>query len=224
MKKRSVSTNKKQIETKHDLIRLVIVSVVVMALGSCIAIYKRPTSVHANAPARNTNEAAAPAAANTAISDTKTSAPEMKEVVFEPTVTNTAAAPAKSPQGMVWIAGGEFSMGAQDPPDMDDVGMKATIDSRPVHRVYVDGFFMDKTDITNAQFSAFVKATGYITIAEKTPTPEDYPGAPPENLYAGGVVFSPPNHPVDLNNHYQWWSYVKGANCAIRPARRVPSR
>ena len=67
--------------------------------------------------------------------------------------------------------------------------MQATRDSRPIHRVYVDGFFMDQTDVTNAQFAAFVKATGYITIAEKTPTPEDFPGAPVENLYAGGVVF-----------------------------------
>jgi hypothetical protein len=68
--------------------------------------------------------------------------------------------------------------------------------SRPIHRAYVDGFFTDKTDVTNAQFAAFVKATGYITIAEKTPTAEEFPGAPPENLYAGGIVFSPPNHPV----------------------------
>jgi formylglycine-generating enzyme required for sulfatase activity len=113
---------------------------------------------------------------------------------------------------MVWISGGEFSMGANDPPDMDDVGMKATLDSRPIHRVYVDGFFMDKTDVTNAQFAEFVKATGYLTVAERTPRPEDYPNAPPENLVAGGVVFSPPDHPVPLDNHFQWWSYVKGAN------------
>jgi sulfatase modifying factor 1 len=131
---------------------------------------------------------------------------------FGPTVPNTQPPPAHAPKAMVWIPGGEFSMGAQDPPEMDMVGMKATTDSRPIHRVYVDGFFMDKTDVTNAQFAEFVKATGYVTIAEKTPTAAEFPGAPPENLYAGGVVFSPPNHAVDLNNHYQWWSYVKGAN------------
>ena len=113
---------------------------------------------------------------------------------------------------MVWIPGGEFSMGAADPPDMDMVGMRATTDSRPIHRVYVDGFFMDKTDVTNAQFAEFVKATGYVTIAEKTPTQAEFPGAPPENLAAGGVVFSPPDHEVPLNDHFQWWSYVKGAN------------
>ena len=103
-------------------------------------------------------------------------------------------------------------MGAQVPPDMDMVGMQATNDSRPIHRVYVDGFFMDKTDVTNAQFRAFVRATGYVTIAERTPRAEDFPGAPPENLIAGSVVFSPPNHPVPLNNHFQWWNYVPGAN------------
>jgi sulfatase modifying factor 1 len=133
-------------------------------------------------------------------------------VAFGPTVPNTQTPPGTPPKGMVWIPGGEFSMGAQDPPDMDMVGMQATKDSRPIHRVYVDGFFMDKTDVTNAQFAQFVKATGYVTIAEKAPTQEEFPGAPPENLIAGSVVFSPPNHQVSLNDHFQWWSYVKGAN------------
>jgi formylglycine-generating enzyme len=131
---------------------------------------------------------------------------------FAPTVPNTQPPPDPAPRGMVWIPGGEFSMGAADPPDMDMVGMSATTDSRPIHRVYVDGFFMDKTDVTNAQFAEFVKATGYVTIAEKTPTQAEFPGAPPENLVAGGVVFSPPDHEVPLNDHFQWWSYVKGAN------------
>jgi sulfatase modifying factor 1 len=133
-------------------------------------------------------------------------------VAFGPTVPNKQPAPSRAPDGMVWIFGGEFSMGAQDPPDMGTVGMQATKDSRPIHRVYVDGFFMDKTDVTNAQFAAFVKATGYVTVAERTPRAEDFPGAPPENLVAGGVVFSPPEHAVALNDHFQWWSYVKGAN------------
>jgi formylglycine-generating enzyme required for sulfatase activity len=125
------------------------------------------------------------------------------EAAFGPTVPNTQRPHGPAPRGMVWIPGGEFSMGAQDPPQMDRVGMQATLDSRPIHRVYVDGFFIDKTDVTNTQFVEFVKATGYITIAEKTPTPEEFPGAPPENLYAGGVVFSPPSHAVALNDHFQ---------------------
>jgi formylglycine-generating enzyme len=140
------------------------------------------------------------------------SVPASPGAAFAPTVPNTQPAPAPAPPGMVWIPGGEFSMGAADPPDMDMVGMNATTDSRPIHRVYVDGYFMDKTDVTNGQFTDFVKATGYVTIAEKTPTQAEFPGAPPENLVAGGVVFSPPDHEVPLNDHFQWWSYVKGAN------------
>lgn len=95
---------------------------------------------------------------------------------------------------------------------MDDVGMKATIDSRPVHRVSVDGFFMDKTDVTNAEFAKFVRTTGYVTVAERKPQAKDYPGAPAENLVAGSVIFAPPDHPVPLNNYFQWWIYVHGAN------------
>jgi len=138
--------------------------------------------------------------------------PPAKGANFLPTVPNVAPVPSSTPKGMVWITGGEFSMGAQDPPDMDQVGMQATTDSRPIHRVYVDGFFMDKTDVTNAQFAEFIKATGYVTVAEKAPRAEDFPGAPPENLVAGGVVFAPPDHAVALNDHLQWWTYVKGAN------------
>jgi formylglycine-generating enzyme len=131
---------------------------------------------------------------------------------FQPTIANSAPAPGEALAGMVWIPGGEFSMGAADPPDMDEVGMKATKDSRPIHRVDVDGFFMDKTDVTNAEFARFVGATGYVTVAERKPRAEDFPGAPPKNLVAGSVVFTQPDHPVSLDNHFHWWSYVRGAN------------
>jgi formylglycine-generating enzyme required for sulfatase activity len=131
---------------------------------------------------------------------------------FQPTVANARPAPGSPPPGMVWIPGGEFSMGAAESPDMNMVGMQATTDSRPVHRVYVDGFWMDTTEVTNEQFAKFVEATRYVTIAERTPRAEDFPGAPPENLVAGAVVFSPPAHPVPLNDHFQWWSYVKHAD------------
>lgn len=134
-------------------------------------------------------------------------------IVFDPTIENTTPPSGAAPAGMVWIRGGEFSMGAQDPPDVNDsVGMLATRDSRPIHRVYVDGFWMDTTEVTNDQFARFVKATGYVTVAERTPSARDFPGAPPESLVAGSVVFSPPNHSVPLNDHLQWWSYMKGAN------------
>jgi formylglycine-generating enzyme len=142
-----------------------------------------------------------------------TSPPPSVGSTFAPTVQNNGRPLGATPEGMVWIPGGEFSMGAQDPPDInDEVGMTATKDSRPIHRVYVDGFWMDKTDVTNREFAEFVKATGYVTVAERTPKAADFPAAPTENLVAGSVVFHPPNHAVPLNDYYQWWAYVHGAN------------
>jgi formylglycine-generating enzyme required for sulfatase activity len=146
------------------------------------------------------------------LSNTKIATPSDNGEGFLPTKPNTGTAPSQAPEGMVWIPGGEFSMGAQNPPAMGEVGMQATGDSRPVHRVYVDAFWMDKTDVTNQEFARFVRATKYITVAERKPKAEDFPGAPPENLVPGAVVFSPPDHPVLLNNYYQWWSYVPGAS------------
>jgi sulfatase modifying factor 1 len=141
-------------------------------------------------------------------------ASESDSSAFLPTKPNTAKPPGPVPDDMVWIPGGEFSMGAADPlgNDKNEVGMLATRDSRPIHRVYVNGFWMDKTEVTNEQFEKFVKATGYVTAAERVPRAEDFPGAPPENLVAGSVVFSPPDHAVPLHDHFQWWAYVKGAN------------
>lgn len=131
---------------------------------------------------------------------------------FAETKANPAKPPGPAPEGMVWIPGGEFSMGSDDPTTSLCGGKDAMPDARPIHRVSVDGFWMDKTEVTNAQFEAFAKATGYVTIAEQTPRAEDFPGAPPENLVAGSVVFSPPDTPVPLTDHMQWWAYVKGAN------------
>ena len=103
---------------------------------------------------------------------------------------------------MVWIEGGTFRMGSdQHYPE-----------ERPVHRVQVDGFLMDETPVTNVQFRAFVEATGYVTIAEIPPNPKDYPGALPHMLKAGSLVFSPPDHPVDLRNWGQWWTFRFRAN------------
>jgi len=112
---------------------------------------------------------------------------------------------------MVWIPGGEFSMGS--PVESESLcsmpGM--TRDASPIHRVYVDGFWMDATELTNEQFAKFIAATGYVTIAERTPTAAEYPGARPENLVAGSTVFTPTAGPVPLYNHYVWWRYQKGA-------------
>jgi formylglycine-generating enzyme required for sulfatase activity len=143
-----------------------------------------------------------------------TAAAESAVSAFLPTKPNAAKPAGPTPDGMVWIPGGEFSMGATDPvgDDKNEVGMLATRDSRPIHRVYVNGFWMDKTEVTNEKFEKFVKATGYVTAAERAPRAEEYPEASPENLVAGSVVFSPPDHAVPLHDHFQWWAYVKGAN------------
>jgi formylglycine-generating enzyme len=117
-----------------------------------------------------------------------------------------------APPGMVWVPGGEFSMGAVTNGSGSCEMPMASNDAEPVHRVFVDGFWMDTTAVTNEQFEKFVKATGYVTIAERTPTKEEFPTAPEENLVAGSVVFAPTDHEVALTDHYQWWSYVKGAN------------
>ncbi len=128
---------------------------------------------------------------------------------FAATIPNKTGRPASAPEGMVWIPGGEFSMGAAMAGQGSAEMPMASNDSGPVHRVRVDGFLMDATPVTNEQFEEFVKATGYITIAERTPTKEEFPTAPEENLVAGSVVFAPTDHDVPLNDHYQWWTYVK---------------
>jgi len=117
------------------------------------------------------------------------------------TFSSTGRKPEAPPPGMVWIPGGTFKMGTTEFPE-----------SQPVHPVAVKGFWMDATEVTNAQFAAFVKATGYVTVAERKPRPEDFPGAKPEVLVPGSVMFSPPSHPVPLNDEYAWWSYLPGAN------------
>ena len=104
---------------------------------------------------------------------------------FEATRPTTAAPPTASPEGMVWIPGGEFSMGCDDPRGKPFGGKEPMPDARPVHRVHIDGFWIDSTEVTNDQFAAFVAASGYVTVAETPPRVEDFPGAPPENLVAG---------------------------------------
>jgi formylglycine-generating enzyme required for sulfatase activity len=131
---------------------------------------------------------------------------------FLPTVQNKTPAPTDAPAGMSWIPGGEFSMGCKDPRVLPDGGHEAMDDARPIHRVYVDGFWMDKTDVTNGQFEKFVRATGYITVAERKPQAKDFPGVPPEKLVPGSLVFTPPRNPVPLDDYSLWWSYIPGAN------------
>ena len=118
---------------------------------------------------------------------------------------------------MAWVPGGEFSMGCADPRGVPFGGGDAMADARPVHRVRVKGFWMDIHEVTNESFGKFIAATGYVTVAERKPRAEDFPGAPPENLVPGSIVFTPPNEPVPLRDqtgaaHLRWWAYVPGAS------------
>jgi len=131
---------------------------------------------------------------------------------FVPTVENESRPSGPAPDGMVWIPGGEFSMGSDAADESLCHQPGVTHDAITVHRVDVDGFWMDKTEVTNEQFEKFVLATGYKTIAEIAPTQEQFPTAPPENLVAGSTVFAPTGGPVKLDDILQWWTYVKGAD------------
>lgn len=131
---------------------------------------------------------------------------------FKPTIENKNKPAGKAPKGMVWIPGGEFSMGS----NVEDESLCSlsgvTKDAAPIHRVYVDGYYMDETEVTNEEFEKFVKATGYITVAEQKPTKEEFPTASEEDLITGSVIFTPTPSAVNLNNFLQWWSYVGGTD------------
>jgi len=127
-----------------------------------------------------------------------------------------AGAPTKKPDGpappgMVWIPGGQFDMGGDDP--------AALADEQPVHPVCVSGFWMDETEVTNAQFRKFVEATGYSTVAEKGLDRQAFmsrlrDGQPPprdEELVPGSLVFRPPPG-ITVAQHNQWWQFDPNAN------------
>ncbi len=138
--------------------------------------------------------------------------PEVKRVksfqrtnVVTPRVTKTgtlASNAAFSTNGMIWIPAGTFLMGSKGGQN----------DEQPVHEVAVAGFWIDRNEVTNEQFAEFVKATGYVTIAERKPDPKDFPGVPPENLVPGSIVFNPPPDVRDFSNHFIWWKYVPSAS------------
>jgi formylglycine-generating enzyme len=111
-----------------------------------------------------------------------------------------APGPAPHPD-MIWIPPTTYRMGSdRDYPE-----------ERPVHRVSVDGFWIDRTPVTNEQFARFVAETGHVTFAEIPPDPKDYPGTLPEMLYAGSLVFIKPTGPVDRRDFTNWWHFVRGA-------------
>ena len=143
---------------------------------------------------------------------TETEKPQLVELPFAPTIPNVTPVPESSPEGMVWIPGGEFSMGSSSTCESLCSLPGVASDAQPIHRVYVDGFWMDATEVTNAQFELFVAATGYVTVAEQTPTQAEFPTVPPEKLVAGSTVFTPTPDSVPLDDYFQWWSYVHGAD------------
>jgi formylglycine-generating enzyme required for sulfatase activity len=103
---------------------------------------------------------------------------------------------------MVWIPGGAFHMGSD----------RFYPEERPVHRVSVDGFWMDQFQVTNDDFRRFVDATGYVTVAERPLDPRDYPDADPTLLVSGSLLFHKTNGRVNLNDYHLWWSYEPGAS------------
>ena len=115
---------------------------------------------------------------------------------------NRASKIQSIPRDMVWVEGGTFQMGSND----------HYPEEAPAHAVSVDGFWIDKCPVTNAQFTRFFEATGHITLAERAPDPKDYPGAKPELLVPASVMFRKAPYPVELGDPYQWWTYVPGAD------------
>ncbi len=122
-------------------------------------------------------------------------------------MVRTADEPARPPtpppsKDMVWIPPGSFSMGSED----------FYPEERPVRRVQVDGFWMDRHPVTVAEFRRFVKSTGYVTVAERPPDRAMYPDADPELLVPGALVFRKTAGPVNLDDYRNWWHYVPGAS------------
>ena len=117
-----------------------------------------------------------------------------------------------STTGMVLIKGSDFMMGGDN--------SQADKDEYPKHKVILSDFYLDAHEVTNAQFKAFVDATGYVTTAEQKPNWEDLKKQLPPNtpkpdesqLIASSLVFTPPNNAVDLNDYSQWWTWTPGAN------------
>jgi formylglycine-generating enzyme required for sulfatase activity len=177
-----------------------------IAVGLAIALAGCGETPQAETPAVPTTTP--PAAANSVSMDAAAAPAE------KPVAVHTPAAPAEAPAGMAWIPGGTFRMGS-------DEGMR---DEAPAHDVALDGFWIDKTEVTNAQFQKFVDATGFQTVAERKPKREDFIGQvpdistiPEENLVAGSLCLNENfdrralkrDHPLWP---YQVWHYVKGAN------------
>ena len=125
---------------------------------------------------------------------------------------NASKPPGPAPEGMVWVPGGEFCMGISKEQLKKFPNAFHFRDCQPVHKVYVDGFWMDKTEVTNEQFARFVKATNYVTGAERKPDPRDFPGVPDKDIPKEpfSIVFQMPKE-ARRDDPLSWWKLVKGA-------------
>jgi sulfatase modifying factor 1 len=136
----------------------------------------------------------------------------IKFTASNPSKENVLGVPVKAVVGMVWINGGSYLMGGDD--------KQAQADEYPKHRVSVKGFYIDATEVTNAQFKKFIDATHYKTTAERTPDwevikkqlPPNTPKPDPSLLVKASLVFKPSANKVDLNDYSQWWEWTKNTD------------
>lgn len=111
-------------------------------------------------------------------------------------------APASENDSFIRLNGGTFTMGSDN----------HYREERATRQVTVKPFLIKTTEVTNAEFAAFVAATGYVTTAEQALDPSEYPNLPPDLLKAGSMVFAQPPEPVQVQDFRQWWRYVPGAH------------
>ena len=169
-----------------------IVTVVMIMLVSC-----NQKKVVATIASLDTSKIISCKACSGAVCKTPSRAMAMQASFKEDVIANND----NSASEMKLIPGGIFQMGSND-----------FEDSKPIHAVTLKPFLMDEHEVTNAQFKKFVKATGYITVAERPLNPKDYPGVPAAKLVPGSAVFIPTAHKVSLEDAFQWWVYSPGAN------------
>ncbi len=136
--------------------------------------------------------------------------PGQREIPMREPILNPADPPSgEAPEGMVWIRGGEFYMGTEV---LNEDEFPMFLDAVDIHLVYVDGFWMDKHEVTNEQFAKFIQETKYVTEAERQPNPKDFPDVPPSELKPFSIVYKKPEPgKYDLRSHQGWWDISYGA-------------